>query len=265
MGARKMIFRICSAVFILVFALAQAPFRSAHAAGTLFVKPDGTGDCSGWANACGLQSALTTAMSGDEIWAAAGIYKPTTNGADRAATFQLIDGVALYGGFAGTESERADRDPAANATTLSGDIDNNDLQKPILTDPSTETGNMSNSLHVVTGATSQTGTTLLDGFTITAGYAGSSGTGGGMFNGPTSSPTLSNITFIGNVAGFGGAMYLWSNSPVLTNVTFSNNAASTYGGGLEIDGGVPSLTNVTFSGNSAGSSGGGIFSAGTPT
>jgi hypothetical protein len=66
-----------------------------------------SGACgSAWGTACGLQHALNDiAVSGDELWVAAGTYKPTT-GSDRSATFQLKAGVALYGGFAGTETLR---------------------------------------------------------------------------------------------------------------------------------------------------------------
>ena len=76
--------------------------------------------------------------------------------------------MAVYGGFAGTETARDQRNPAANVTILSGDIDNNDSQTPIITDLTTVTGNTTNSYHVVTGGA--TGATL-DGFTITAGNA----------------------------------------------------------------------------------------------
>ncbi len=75
--------------------------------------------------------------------------------------------MAIYGGFAGTETARNQRDPATNLTVLSGDIDNNDSQTPIITDLTTVTGNTTNSYHVVIGATGAT----LDGFTITAGNA----------------------------------------------------------------------------------------------
>jgi len=50
-----------------------------------------------------------------------GTHKPIT-GKDRNATFQLKKGVAVYGGFAGTETARTQRDPAARITILSGEI-----------------------------------------------------------------------------------------------------------------------------------------------
>jgi len=68
----------------------------------IFVKPGGVGsqDGASWENASDLQAALTGAIKGDEIWVAAGTYKPTT-GSDRLSTFTLKNGVALYGGFVG--------------------------------------------------------------------------------------------------------------------------------------------------------------------
>jgi parallel beta-helix repeat protein len=203
-----------------------------------------SGPCETWANACELRYALTSAVSGKEIWAAVGTYKPTTD-TNRAATFQLKDGVALYGGFAGTETARTQRNPAANVTILSGDIgvagDSND-----------------NSCHVVRGATGAT----MDGFTITAGNASNCAYpddfGGGMLN-QTSSPTLTTVTFSGNAARYGGGMYNNYSSPTLANVTFSGNSATDGdGGGMLNYESSPMLTNVTFSGNTAAYGGGGM-------
>ncbi len=67
-----------------------------------YVKPGGIGNCSTWALACDLRTALTAAVAGDEIWAVQGTYYPGTAG-NRAATFTLKNGVALYGGFFGYE------------------------------------------------------------------------------------------------------------------------------------------------------------------
>jgi hypothetical protein len=255
-----------SALFIFTFVLTltfgDLNITPAYAAGILYATPGGTGDCSSWANACTLKIALTGATSGDEIWVAAGTHKPTTIGTDRAITFQLKDGVALYGGFAGTESNQADRNPETNLTILSGDIDNNDSQTPIITDLATVTGNTTNSRHVVTGATGAT----LDGFTITAGNANgddiyTSGSGGGMYNDYFASPTLTDVTFSGNsAASMGGGMYIRDDcSPTLTDVIFSGNSAD-IGGGIAnyYNDGSPTLTNVTFNGNSASIIGGGM-------
>jgi predicted outer membrane repeat protein len=80
-------------------------------------------------------------------------------------------------------------------------------------------------------------------------------TGGAMYNGD-SSPTLTNLTFSGNSAYSGGAMYNGESSPTLTNATFSGNSAGWHGGAMSNGYSSPTLTNATFSGNSAGFSGG---------
>jgi hypothetical protein len=253
MIANKSISRIFSVWFVIVFMLVITPLQAVNAAGIRYAKPSasGAGNCSSWANACTLQTALTGALSGDEIWAMAGTHKPTT-GTDRTATFQLKNGVALYGGFAGTETARSQRNPAVHVTILSGDI-------------GTLGNNSDNSYHVVTGADGAT----LDGFTITAGNANydapnnTNNSGGGMFNN-YSSPTLTNVTFSGNSAtNTGGGMFNHNDSsPILTNVTFSGNSAGAGGGMDNFPGGSPTLTNVTFSGNSAEDKGGGMHNNG---
>ncbi|MCL4487580.1 MAG: Ig-like domain repeat protein [Chloroflexi bacterium] len=219
------------------------------------------GDLADWSNACDLQYALKTRAdtSGGatyELWVAAGTYKPTT-GTDRTVTFQLKSGVALYGGFAGTETLLNQRDWATNETILSGDLKGDDSGDVTATNPTRS----DNSYHVVTGSGTDI-TAVLDGFTVTGGNANGASlpndAGGGMDN-MTGSPTLTNLTFSGNSAVAGGGMYNNGSSPTLTNVTFTSNSA-TYGGGMiGFSNSNPTLTNVTFSSNSAVLNGGGMY------
>jgi parallel beta-helix repeat protein len=200
-----------------------------------------SGDGRTWAAAFKtLQEALDVATTGEEIWVAAGTYYPTT-GTARGETFQLLDGVAIYGGFDGTETLRGQRDWEVNVTTLSGDI-------------GVSGDDSDNAYHVVTGADNAT----LDGFTVTAGNAGYSPSvtrGGGMYN-YSSSPTVTNCVFSANSADEGGGM--WNSSlPTLTNCMFSGNSASRGGGMWNASS--PTLTNCTFSGNSASLRGGGMY------
>src|SRR5579871_5987018 len=78
-----------------------------------------------WLTPTALQTALKMSAC-TEVWVAAGIYTPTA-GSDRTISFEVLPGVGVYGGFAGTESVRDQRDPAAHVTILSGDIDGNDV------------------------------------------------------------------------------------------------------------------------------------------
>ncbi|MBN1920855.1 MAG: DUF11 domain-containing protein [Anaerolineae bacterium] len=216
----------------------------------------GSGDCSSWTNACTLQTALATAASGDEIWVQAGVHYPGNAITD---TFTLPGGVALYGGFSGTETARDQRDWQAHPTILSGDIDQNDLTDShgVVTTTAHIAG--SNVYHVVTG-TGADPTTVLDGFTITAGQANGPWpdyNGGGMVSFP-GSPTLSHITFSGNLAAeAGGGMFNQDSSPELTHISFTGNAAKDGGGMLNYNS-HPQVTDVTFTGNTATNNGGGM-------
>jgi hypothetical protein len=214
----------------------------------IYVDQAALGDNNGesWDNAF-LELEWATCPGVTEIWVADGTYFPTL-GSDRNATFQLFDGVSIYGGFAGGESSVSQRDWATNVTILSGDIE-------------TVGNDDDNSYHVVTGSGTDA-TAVLDGFTITQGYANGAGvdeSGGGMIT-VGGSPTVVNATFSGNHAiHSGGGMYNYTGSnPTLTNVTFWNNAA-TYGGGMHNDNSNPTVTNVIFSGNSAADYGGGMY------
>ncbi len=184
-----------------------------------------------------------------ELWVARGTYYPTTDG-DRTQSFRLLFGVPVYGGFAGHETDRDQRDPDTAVTTLSGDIG--------------VSGDVSdNSYHVVVGATDA----VLDGFTITAGNARGSSEdsdqcGGGMLN-PGTSPSITRCRFIDNTAEFGGGMCNQAGSPRLRDVSFLDNLADEEGGGMFNDQASPTLEDTTFEGNSVANwYGGGMYNLG---
>ncbi len=254
MSTKSTIFtmRILSVFLIMVLAIGPMGITPVHAAGILYVTPDGSGDCSDWANACSLQTALANAVSGDEIWVQMGVYKPTT-GTDRTATFQLKGGVAVYGGFAGTESARDERNFTVNITTLSGDLLGND-NDIILADEPTRADN---SYHVVTGASGA----ILDGFTVTAGNANGGAfpdDSGGGFLEFYSNSILTNILFLRNTTSMGGGgMFSLNSDAILTDITFrEDNALS--GGGMYSAASNLTITRVIFDGNSSASTGGGM-------
>jgi len=193
----------------------------------------GAADGSSWSDAfTSLQDALAFARAHpqvDEIWVAAGTYTPGPVG-DEAATFQLISGVSLYGGFAGFETSRDQRDVVAHETILSGDLGRDDVygQGAWYIGWNQHTAN---SAHVVTGSGTDA-SARLDGFTIMAGSTGAAGTpagspdmfGGGLYN-IAGSPTIANCTFRRNLAAFahGGAVYNHDASPTFTGCTFVEN------------------------------------------
>lgn len=231
-----------------------------------YVSPSGN-NTSGqsWATAFNnLRDALAAASSGDQIWIAAGTYKPdrgvgVTLG-DRTATFQLINGVSIYGGFphGGTWF---DRDPVTNITTLSGDLAGNDMGTVL--DPT----RAENGYHVVT-ASGTNSTAILDGVTITAGNAPPSASdpyrsGAGIYN-SAGNPLIKNCIVRDNVAyRFGGGMYNLYGGASIIDCTFSGNMTthpSSDGGGLYNEYSNITVAGCTFIGNSAweGESGGGI-------
>ncbi|MCP4358984.1 MAG: DUF11 domain-containing protein [Chloroflexi bacterium] len=257
----------------------EAVLTASCPAGTVaYVDRDATGDNNGtsWNHAfTDLQSTLNTiylAYCGvNEIWVAKGVYTPGTTQSD---SFNLLSGLEIYGGFAATETLRTQRDWLANSTILSGDIAEDDTvdANGVVTATANIAG--TNSYHVVTGSGVIT-TAVLDGFTITAGQANGVGDlsesqGGGMFN-ITGSPSLTNVTFSGNSAEFGGGMYNENSSnPTLDHVIFSGNTVTNFGGwggGMHNHESSPTLTNVTFSTNTSIGAGGGLsnYSNSSPT
>jgi predicted outer membrane repeat protein len=206
------------------------------------------GDGKAWATAW---SSLTAAIEdaardGAEIRVAAGTYTPSK--ADRAASFVLRPGVKLLGGY---DARDGTRDPARHLTVLSGEIGD-----PAKTED--------NAYHVLVGANGA----VVDGFTITGGYAdevGYDGKGGGLINyrrGPQDRPNGPRITgystevrnciFARNYARDGGAVYNYDRGrPRFVRVVFRDNRAENGGAVVDRVGVQATYEDCEFTGNSA--------------
>lgn len=280
--------RGCSAVLAVMGVVGAAP-----AAGQTYVDAHASGpihDGSSWCNAYqSLSEALLSATAGDIILVADGVYLPDTTGLGdpRAATFELVDGVVLEGGYAGCGAADPDlRDILAQPTVLSGDLNGDDGPAPTSRDD--------NVRHVVSAQQGQTTFAVLDGFTIQGGNADDvccdpGANGGGVFidqSAPTiqrctirdnrasrgggmavlngSTPLIRDCVFQDNEALYdlatGGAIYSGSSSPQLENCLFTNNRAG-IGGAITRFAGTPLVSNCTIADNEAAEEGAGIFSA----
>ncbi|HUT78310.1 MAG TPA: hypothetical protein VM285_11515, partial [Polyangia bacterium] len=170
-----------------------------------------------------------------DVWVAAGIYHVYLTGV--VNTIQLRTAVDVYGGFAGDETERDQRDFEANRTYLDG----------------RQTTSSSNRvIHVVTGA----GGAHLDGFVIAHGYANSGAPGergGGMYNFNVTGVTVANCVFVSNYADTrGGAVYNENASIVFDNCVFASNSGGDEGGAVQNrTGAVAEFINGLFQGNQA--------------
>ncbi len=182
----------------------------------------GAGNGSSWQDAfTDLQAALFAAQTGDQVWVALGTYKPT-EGYNRQLSFKLKNGVQLYGGFSGVETELEQRNWERFKTTLSGNIglieDDKDNSYTILYVEKTDKE------------------TVVDGFTLTGGRADNSDpyvsaysnekSGGGIYvmgEGSTVQPTVRNCNFENNYAReFGGAVYFFTGEGKEETLPFEN-------------------------------------------
>ena len=190
---------------------------------THYVDADASGgdDGTSWADAyTDLHNALMAAGSGDSIFVAEGTYKPSGDGLNnvRDATFDIPEGVLVYGGFEGNEANLADRPNPLLRTILSGDISG------------------PNAYHVVE---MKNAGAVLDGFTVRDGLAdksgSSNGNGAGLF--VDAEVTIQNLEVRNNEAtNFGGGIYV--KKAMVKNCTFHNNKSTLLfnsgGGGIHM-------------------------------
>jgi hypothetical protein len=188
----------------------------------------------------GIDSAYAAAqlLGSCEVWVAAGTYR--SYAAELTDTFYLRTDVQVYGGFAGDETLRDERDVEVNETILDG---RDELA-------------VNASYHVVMGA--ERGE--LDGFTITGGNAVGDTPhhrGGGLYSNSTAT-VVRNCTFRDNHAIDGGAVFLYDSTPRLEHCLLEENTAE-QGGAVFVLNGTAELVDVTIAHNGSGARGGGVY------
>lgn len=256
-------------VIILTFAslFALAPAAPAHAQSVTIIYVDAAnGDDNNTGNSwnqafANLQTAIsaTTSLTGSaQIWVAAGTYYPDqgTGQTDNARTslFRLRNNVAIYGGFVGGETALSERDPSANVTILSGDLQQDDTPN--------FGNNGDNAYHVVLSDENDQ-TAILDGFTITGGNANGTATNaraGGIFV-QDSTARFASLIVTGNSAlATGGGVYNKSSEAQFTNIIVTANRTDGIGGGVVNESSHGTFVATVISNNRAnGGSGGGVF------
>jgi predicted outer membrane repeat protein len=216
----------------VVFQLLPCALVGAFGGDVIYVdtRAHGTNDGSSWTNACpNLQDALACAKrlpSAVEVRAAQGIYRPDQGAGlqagDRDATFRMLNGVTIRGGYAGWgEPDPNAWDPSLYETLLWGDLQNDDD----FTDPRTFYDNIH---HIVT-ADETDATAVLEGVTIAHGADM-------RLNAPGGPPTG------------GCGIYNRAGSPAIRYCTFSSNATMTAWGAamFNCEGAAPHLEQCTF-------------------
>ncbi|TRX66449.1 choice-of-anchor Q domain-containing protein [Carboxylicivirga sp. M1479] len=213
---------------------------SIRQSGSIYVKTGGTGDGSSWANAYGnLNEAINTSVDGDEIWIAAGVYKPSD--ADiRAQRFEIRNNITLYGGFAGNESALSERDYIKNRSIISGDIG----VESIIDD---------NSLQLF--RVNAEGIVVFDGLILQDVYAkdGSIAHKGGGMLVLDGDVTVRNCLVKDNQSYSSGAgISIQGGDVTVFNSIFKNNKSMvSYGGAISLESGTGFVVNCTFVGNVA--------------
>ncbi len=205
----------------------------------------GAADGSNWTDAFPtVQAALVAATSSDEVWIAAGTYRPGTATTD----WFVVASRRLYGGFAGTEALRSQQDWLTNATVLDGDVNGDSAGGTNLTD---------NNEHVVMA----TGSCVLDGLRVTQ---GNSATSGGGIHASSGTMQLHHVeVFANHATGDGGGVFLADVIVSITDCTIRDNVSAASGGGIAIEHGTSislgGLARVAIARNTAQFHGGGVY------
>ncbi len=243
-------------LLFLAFCTLLATAPSAVSAQTIYVKASALGANNGstWADAfTTLDAALLVAVSTSQIWVATGTYKPLS-GAVPNKSFSVLVGMELYGGFAGTETALSERNYLTNVTTLSGDLNGDDVSTDLTMNRS------DNSWHVIAVGTSSIPNlrAVIDGFVIRNGNTKTATAdpdatkrGGGIFT--TAKLTVRNCLFTENQGLIGGGLAASSAAAsglIVDNCIFDHNLSTNSSAGIQIQASTgASINRCTFRNN----------------
>jgi hypothetical protein len=198
----------------------------------IYVDKDATGNGSGtsWANAFTSLKAACDAVASDplpglakEIWIAEGTYRASETG-DATAYFPLTPNTSYIGGFAGWESTKTQRNPAANPVVLSGDLGGGVRSRHLFYNPSAVSGVLVFEDLAFTTAQTLTGGMTREYCGAAINVAASSGT-----------VTITNCEFTELVAYYrGGAVYISGAGLNLSGSRFADCIAGNYGGAVNV-------------------------------
>jgi len=279
---------------LAIFALLVIGTALMVAGGTLFVSPEGDGDCS-QSNPGELQACLNLASDGDTIYLAEGTYTGTGD-----EVVNIIKSITLRGGWDRSGTGPVVCDPSVYRTTLDGEgarrvvyisgeisprIEGLDITRGDATGlggyeyPAGHTYDAGGGVYVLTATATFLNNRIFDNTALNGGgvflgecsclldkneisHNTATSTGGGVFiyNG---SPLLKgnkivfNATTKGNGGG-GGGVYLFSSDADLVGNEISQNSTASHGGGISVAACAPRLTDNLIIGNVAAYNGGGI-------
>lgn len=181
------------------------------------------GDGVSWITAMNsVQAAIDQASAGDEIWVAESTY---------GENIVIKSGVRLYGGFAGTEALRSERNPSAHVTIIAPGAGG-----------------------VVCKMIGCSASTVVDGFTL---CAGNTHAGGGLYCQDSFGRVSNNIITL-NTASLGGGVYCTNSHMEITRNRIVTNSATNGGGIYALNSWDVFKSNIIAS-NTAVTSGGGIW------
>ncbi|SMC58582.1 choice-of-anchor Q domain-containing protein [Moheibacter sediminis] len=252
--------KFCTSILLLFSFFLSVSAQTIH-----YVRLGGVGDGSSWVNSSGsLQWSIDQSNAGDEIWVAKGDYQLAMY-----ESYKMKEGVKIYGGFVGNETNLNQRNWKANLTVLIGFsaaifVNNNGLSSAAvldgfkLTDAWTGAIVNTNSSPIIRNcifddnnapaiSNTQSSPIIYNCIFIN----NIIGNNAPIISNAYSNPVISNSLFIGNRSSI-AVIHSVQGSPTINNCTFYNNQLTGTGGVIHQNAGSVKINNTIIWGNISG-------------